>query len=84
MKFVIISDPCSILKRHQIIHGFVCLKKEFACDKCDVCGKGFTEARKVQGHKKIHTGIWRFQGSGRERKNTNALIVWQVLLGGKI
>jgi hypothetical protein len=44
VKFVIISDPRSILKRHQL--GFSCLEKEFACDKCDECGKGFTETER--------------------------------------
>ena len=28
--------------------------------------------------------IWRFQGSGQERKNTNAQIVWQALPVDKI
>ena len=66
VKFVIISDPRSILKRHQL--GFACLEKEFACDKCDECGKGFTETER-SNIIRIYT-LGRSQGSGQERKNT--------------
>lgn len=64
VKFVIISDPHSILKRHQL--GFACLEKEFACDKINVMNVAKV-LMKLKGP--IYT-LGRFQGSGQERKNT--------------